>query len=322
MQALTLSCSFCGLQGHIVDTCHCFNAAKTQATQNAKQKQEECKNGWKCTGKANAAQESTPTSPGSSAQTEFAGKARPAIPSHSYLPHNTSNHLWTADTGVTSHMTPHKHWLCNYQPFTIFICLANNTVIFSADVGSVVFAPEVEEELVHHVEFSRVLHVPELGSNLLSVLYLARNHQFNIHISSKHMDFVQDGMTCFCASINASNTAQLAGTVIPSPESALAGSAFTLPLDESLWHCQFAHFHHAGLRKLVTESIVLGLKLDSSTPADPICEPCCHRCNLNAPIFALFSHIFILCFRATTVVASTVPLAHVYNTCTVFIWSD
>jgi hypothetical protein len=171
-------------------------------------------------------------------------------------------------------MIPHKHWLRNYQPLTISICLANNTVIFSEGVGSVVFAPEVEGELVRHVEFSRVLCVPELGSNLLSALYLAQNHRFNVHISSKHMDFVQGGVICFCAPINASNTAQLAGTVIPSPEFALAGSASTLPLDESLWHHHFAHFHHAGLRELMTEGVVLGLKLDFSTPTDSICEPC------------------------------------------------
>jgi hypothetical protein len=29
----------------------------------------------------------------------------------------------------------------------------------------------------------------------------------------------------------------------------------------------------------------------------------CHGCDLNAPIFALFLRIFILCFRAATVVA-------------------
>ena len=73
-------------------------------------------------------------------------------------------------------MMPHRHWLHNYKPLTIFIHLANNIVVFSAGVWSVGFAPEVEGELVRHVEFSRVLHVPERGSNLLSVLYLARNH--------------------------------------------------------------------------------------------------------------------------------------------------
>lgn len=70
-------------------------------------------------------------------------------------------------------MTPHRGWLRNYTPCKIPVRLANHTVIFSAGVGSVVFAPEVRGEVVRSVEFTRVLHVPELGSNLLSVLYLA-----------------------------------------------------------------------------------------------------------------------------------------------------
>jgi hypothetical protein len=178
MQVSTLSCSLCGLQGHIVDFCHRFNAAKTQAIQDVKQKQkeQEHKNGRKRAGKANTAQESTPTTSGSSAQTEFAGKASSAIPSPCYLPHNASDHLWTADTGATSHMMSHKHWRHSYQPLAIHVCLANKTVFFSAGVGSVVFTPVVEEELVHHIEFTRVLHVPEWGQiyslfcNLLEII--------------------------------------------------------------------------------------------------------------------------------------------------------
>jgi hypothetical protein len=46
-------------------------------------------------------------------------------------------------------------------------------------------------------------------------------------------------------------------------------------------------------------------------------EDKCHGCDLNAPIFALFLHIFILCFRAATVVAkyglSSARLQHVHG---------
>jgi hypothetical protein len=89
------------------------------------------------------------------------------------------------------------------------------------------------------------------------------------------MDFVQSGVTCFCASIDVSNIAQLADTVILLPEYTLAGSAFTLPpLDELFWHCCFAHFHHASLRRLITEGVVSDLQFDSNTPANLTCEPC------------------------------------------------
>ena len=89
------------------------------------------------------------------------------------------------------------------------------------------FAPEIQGKSVRVVEFSRVLHVPELGSNLFSVLYLTRHRGFNVHIYSAHMDFDGDSQTLFCATINASNTAYLAGTVHSALETAQAAATST-----------------------------------------------------------------------------------------------
>ena len=134
------------------------------------------------------------------------------------------------------------------------------------------------------VLFSRVLHVPELGSNLLSVLYLVRNHQFQVHISSEHMEFERDGTVYFTAPIDSTNTAYLAGDVVPVAESAQVSSASTLPLDATLWHRRFAHFHHAGIQNILSGSLVTGMRLDTKTPPDPICEPCLSG-KLNAAPF-------------------------------------
>lgn len=46
------------------------------------------------------------------------------------------------------------------------------------------FAPEIKRELVCDVEFSRVLHVSDLGPKLFSVLYLTCHRGFNVHIYS------------------------------------------------------------------------------------------------------------------------------------------
>ena len=78
-----------------------------------------------------------------------------------------NDQLWTADTGATSHMTPHWHWLCDYTPYKTPIRLTNNTIIYSAGVGMLLFAAELKEGCgVRRVLFYSVLHVPELGSNL------------------------------------------------------------------------------------------------------------------------------------------------------------
>ena len=50
---------------------------------------------------------------------------------------------WNADTGATAHMTPHHHWMRNYTPKCVPVKLADNKVVYSAGVGSVVFVPVI-----------------------------------------------------------------------------------------------------------------------------------------------------------------------------------
>ena len=122
-------------------------------------------------GSANTTSEQDSAAAASAVQ-EFAGKA--SLRSNS--PFNPSQHaadtLWTADTGATSHMTPHKHWLRDYKSFSIPIRLANNHIVHSAGVGTLLFAPELKGgKLGRQVLLSRVPHVPEL---------------VQVHISAEH----------------------------------------------------------------------------------------------------------------------------------------
>jgi hypothetical protein len=60
--------------------------------------------------------------------------------------------------------------------------LADSTIIYSQGIGSVLFVPEVNGRKLRPLEFSNVLHVPELRNNLLSVLFLTRCKQFSVVI--------------------------------------------------------------------------------------------------------------------------------------------
>src|SRR5258705_7823767 len=93
---------------------------------------------------------------------------------------------------------------------------------------------EVEGQRLQAVEFSNVLHVLELGNNLLSVLYLTRHKQFSVVILKTVMNFVRSGKVWFTAAVNASNCAYLEGSTQPN-DSGLSSSS-TLPLNTSLWH--------------------------------------------------------------------------------------
>jgi hypothetical protein len=116
-------------------------------------------------------------------------------------------------------MTPHRSWIQNYVPYKVPIWLADNTVIYSEGMGSVLFQPLINGQLVRNVEFTTVLHVPGLQSNLLSVLYLTKHKGFSVHISSDTMKFEQNTTVWFTASINNDNVAFLNDSTIGLNES-------------------------------------------------------------------------------------------------------
>ena len=181
---------------------------------------------------------------------------------------------WNADSGASSHMTPHRHWLRNYKPYSIEIKLADGSSIYSEGIGNVRFEPVIEGRSAHAVEFSNVLHVPSLRNNLLSVLYLTMNRHFHVRIIKDTMNFELDNRLLFVAKVNSSNSAFLQGQTIPLEQCANLSSSTTIPLDLSLWHRRLCHHNYSGVRKLVKEGLVTGLKLDSPAMPDPICEPC------------------------------------------------
>ena len=171
-------------------------------------------------------------------------------------------------------MTPHHHWLHNYTPHHIPITLANNTVVYSAGVGSVVFHSKIKGEVTRAVEFTHVLHVPDLHNNLLSVLYLTRHASFVVSINSTHVAFACPlGLTFFVATITGNNAVFLDGVTESVTEQALP--VMTVPLNWSLWHRCLTHHNLAGIKSLLDQDIqVHGLKLDMKTAPDPVCDPC------------------------------------------------
>jgi hypothetical protein len=91
-------------------------------------------------GMSTASQNTQKTSQSVQSIREFAGNAslHSFDPSHPLCPLQLDADAdWNADTGATSHMTPHHHWLCNYAPRRVPIKLADNNIVYSAGVGTV-----------------------------------------------------------------------------------------------------------------------------------------------------------------------------------------
>jgi hypothetical protein len=180
---------------------------------------------------------------------------------------------WNADTGATSHMTPHCHWLRNYTPKQIPIKLADNTIVYSAGVGSVVFHPNLEGKRGRAVELSNILHVPHFRNNLLAVLFHTLRSSFVVHINATHMSIAHSGgPPLFIAPINEHNAAFLDGVTEPITE--YANPATTIPLDLLLWYQRLTHHNLTYVKALIEHNLVTGMWLDVKTVPDPICEPC------------------------------------------------
>ena len=125
-------------------------------------------------------------------------------------------------------MTFNCHWMHNLKPHCIPIRLADGSVIYSEGVGTVWFNPVLGGKEIAPLEFTNVLYVPSLSSNLLSVLYLTMHCHFNVLIVGNTMHFIRDNQTMFRAQVKHSNEAFLVGDTIPVEELASLSSTTTL----------------------------------------------------------------------------------------------
>ena len=116
-------------------------------------------------------------------------------------------------------MTPHKNWIRNYRPYRVPVKLADHRIIYSEGVGSVLFRPVKNGKQYRDVEFTRVLHVPALCNNFLSVLYLTKYKGIDIHISAITMDFFDQKSSLFSATINDDDIGYLNGSTVDIMES-------------------------------------------------------------------------------------------------------
>ncbi|KNZ72084.1 hypothetical protein J132_04365 [Termitomyces sp. J132] len=154
-----VTCDFCTLQGHTQANCYKYKAAQQQAKQQTKFRN---KRGRKGQEQANAAFNDDKSKKDDA---EFAGNASTCLPDHSdpSLPiQPEADFNWIVDSGATCHMTPHQNWVHNYAPYCTPVRLADNSIVYSAGIGTVVFHPVVNGKKIWSLEFHRVLHVPLL----------------------------------------------------------------------------------------------------------------------------------------------------------------
>ena len=185
------------MNNHVVATCHAYSRAQANARDNVVKRRK--KRGQQ----AKQAQDSAPTdasaSQASADVVEYAGNASTRLPD----PRDPSSPLqldadfdWIADTGATSHMTPHRHWVRNYVPCRIPVKLADHSIVYAVGMGTTVFQPVVDGRASRPVELSRVLHVASEQSAVLFVPYPGQGFQYT------HFVFATSLHSCWFMSIH------------------------------------------------------------------------------------------------------------------------
>jgi hypothetical protein len=115
-------CEFCSRPGHAQSTCRTFGHAQENA-----HKEAASGGNWKQRQGAKKAQETAAIV--LVAEFESNASAVSDLPDPSSLIQPHADFHWNADTGCTSTMTPHRHWIRNYCSYRIPVELADGSVI-------------------------------------------------------------------------------------------------------------------------------------------------------------------------------------------------
>jgi hypothetical protein len=273
----SIKCTFCKATGHTHNQCFARKRAADTAKAKTKERKEERKakrhGGGNCVVAATASLSLSSAAPKAPAVKELAASASLCLASM----HNThADAHWIADLGATSHMSTQHHWFKTLKPHIVPIRIANNAIIYSKGIGSVILEPL--DKSLNLLLLSCVLYVPVLQNNLLSVLHLVSTHRFRVEIEGTEMLFLRDTRPMFTATIR-KNTAWLDVHTLRAPKSALCGK---LILDCSLWHCCLGHIGKDALEKAIRLKLGNGLLINSNALLPLHCKPCIvgkHHCN-------------------------------------------
>jgi transposase InsO family protein len=234
--------------------------------------------------RANRAAAASPPSPALSDGAKVTELAASASVRLAGSPDTHADAHWIADAGATSYMSPRRSWFTKLEPLPIPIRVTNDHVVYSEGVGSVVLEPA--DKSLRLVLLSRVLYVPALQNNLLSVLHLVANHRFRVEIEGKEMAFLQNSERRFTAAIR-DNTAWLNASTPPAPEAALRGEAV---MSRALWHRRLCHIGADRLEQAIMGKVATRLVVESDAPVPTHCEPCIRGKHHRDPFPQRASH--------------------------------
>ena len=127
---------------------------------------------------------------------------------------------------------PHKGWLTHYTPHHVPVRLGDNSIVWSEGIDVCWFEPLLEGHPEPLVQFSNVLYVPCLASNVLSLFSLT-THGYTFTGTGCCLSFSKDGQVLFQATVTGCCIGQLLGCtllVLHAPHTAYVAAVALLTL--------------------------------------------------------------------------------------------
>lgn len=181
-----------------------------------------------------------------------------------------SNNLdtWIIDSGATQHMSSKDVNMRNYEAKKIY--LADNKTLEAKGQGDITMKCMLPNQKPTDITFGRVLHVPDLQKNLISVSSITKNGGSVNFTGEKCEITTEKGLVSvghkkgnlFVLDFNGDNLQANSTTGIFMGNQSL-----------ELWHLHLGHLGYESVKKMARSDIVLGMKADTHK-FERVCDGC------------------------------------------------
>ena len=181
---------------------------------------------------------------------------------------------WFVDSGATDHMSGDRNAFSDLQEIEPKpVLMGDNSKQEATSRGSVRMDLQVNGKTIR-VKFTKVLFVPNLRTNLISVSRLVRDG-FQVSFSSDGCA-VSKGDQAIAEGVYRDRLYHLSGKVVtPPPTSrALVGAISTHSAKVQLWHQRLGHLSESSMQNLIKSYAVHGMNLSPNEVSLSLCEGC------------------------------------------------
>lgn len=178
------------------------------------------------------------------------------------------NNAWCLDSGCTGHMCNEKQMFREFKQTNSEVTLANNECTRINGMGKVALVADTGQEK-HHIDISRVMYVPDLRTNLLSVSAIA-DRGFKLTFDEKGAVIFDKKGKVWARADRIGNLyyVRQCQEVVNNIE---MKSLSRKMID--IWHERLGHVNERDLKSMAKHGLVDGLKISDSDKLSE-CEVC------------------------------------------------